>query len=439
MAADQWGLVTAAQAKDFGISAVQLLRLTQAGQLENVGRGVYALPAAGLPRFLEIKVAWLRLQPRVPAWQRPPGSRDSGVVSHACACQLHGLGDIPAPEVEISVPRRRTTTEPFVKLRTAALEPADITMADGLPVTTVTRTITDLLRARTDGGHTGGVIADAERRDLVDLAALATAVQPYARNYGLPAHASGQDLIEHLVGQAGRVLHAQEVVRAGREGLAVGAELGALDQLMEPYRQMAELAEQALTPYREMAELAEQAFTPYREMESLAQSVAAVLEPYHRARQDIEQMVSGGITAQTRELLSGINAHTQELLDGINARTSIQEALRNALPRVTDAVPGLTAGTGLLRSAALTERHVRRARPVLPAEHLTAAVQALNPSLALPSVMSPQTRAALQRADLPVPDEADTVPARQAEPQAAADRADRPGGAEPADPPAEDR
>lgn len=240
VAADQWGLVTSAQARDLGLSGVRLKRLTEAGLLESVGRGVYALPAVGLPQHLEIKVAWLRLQPKVPAWDRPLGSQDSGVVSHASACQLHGLGDIPAPDVEISVPRRRTTTEPFVRLRTACLDAADITVVDGLPVTTAARTIVDLLHAKADGGHVGGVIADAERRDLVDIDALADAVQPHARKYGLPAAATGHELIEHLVGQAGRTLHRQEVARAGEEGLAIGAELGVLARYFDtvaPFRE----------------------------------------------------------------------------------------------------------------------------------------------------------------------------------------------------------
>ncbi|WP_326752507.1 type IV toxin-antitoxin system AbiEi family antitoxin domain-containing protein [Streptomyces hirsutus] len=240
MAVDQWGLVTAAQARGLGVSGVQLMRLTEAGLLESVGRGVYALPAVGLPRHLEIKVAWLRLQARVPAWDRPLGSRDSGVVSHTSACQLHDLGDIPAPDVEISVPRRRTTTEPFVRLRTACLGAADITVVDGLPVTTAARTIVDLLHTKADGGHVGGVIADAERRDLVDIDALADAVQPHARKYGLPAAATGHELIEHLVGQAGRTLHFQEVARAGEEGIAIGAQLGVLTRYLDagkPFRE----------------------------------------------------------------------------------------------------------------------------------------------------------------------------------------------------------
>ncbi|MEU3795995.1 type IV toxin-antitoxin system AbiEi family antitoxin domain-containing protein [Streptomyces fructofermentans] len=217
-AADQWGLVTATQAKRLGLSGVQLLRLTEADLLESVGHGVYALPAAGIPPHLEIKIAWLRLEPQAFAWERAIDSPDSGVVSHASACQLHALGDIPASDAEISVPRRRTTIVPSVRLRTAALKPADITVIDGLPVTTATRTIVDLLRARADGGHVGGVIADAEHRDLVDIDLLADRVQPAAARYGLGTAATGHELIEHLVNQAGRSLHSQDVIVAHQMG-----------------------------------------------------------------------------------------------------------------------------------------------------------------------------------------------------------------------------
>ncbi|MEV7004126.1 type IV toxin-antitoxin system AbiEi family antitoxin domain-containing protein [Streptomyces sp. NPDC093982] len=224
-AADQWGLVTTAQAKELGLNAVQLLRLTETGLLENVSRGVYFLSTSGMPQHLDIKAAWLRLQPAEFAWNRPAGHPDSGVISHASACQLQELGDIPTPNVEITVPRRRTTNEPFVRLRTALLDPSEITVVDGLPVTTATRTITDLLQAKADGGHIGGVIAEAERRDLITVDDLADHIQPYTRKYGLKATATGRDLIDHLVAQADERLRRQEVDQASQEGFDAAVHL----------------------------------------------------------------------------------------------------------------------------------------------------------------------------------------------------------------------
>ncbi|MFE6911885.1 type IV toxin-antitoxin system AbiEi family antitoxin domain-containing protein [Streptomyces erythrochromogenes] len=224
-AADQWGLITAAQAKRVGLSAVQILRLVESGLIENVGRGVYVLRTAVFPSHLELRVAWLRLMPTVFASERRVGDKDSGVISHASACQLHGLGDIPAPAAEISVPRRRTTTEPFVHLRTAKLEPADITLVEGLPVTTPRRTILDLLRSKADGGHLGGVIADAERRDLITLEELESDVRPFAHAYGLPRRSTGVELMEHLVSQGDQRLRSQEVALASQQGFATAVRL----------------------------------------------------------------------------------------------------------------------------------------------------------------------------------------------------------------------
>src|SRR6266581_1799366 len=99
-ASGQWGLVTAAQARIAGVDQVTLLRLREAGLVDPVGRGVYLLAGAAPPTHLEIRVAWLRLDSARPAWHRGRLDPDGGVVSHRSACLLHGLGDIPAPEVE---------------------------------------------------------------------------------------------------------------------------------------------------------------------------------------------------------------------------------------------------------------------------------------------------------------------------------------------------
>lgn len=223
IAADQWGLLTAKQAAEQGVSGVRLKRLTDNGLLQHVGRGVYIVPGAGYPQHLEIKVAWLRLAPSKAAWQRSTTDPDSGVVSHTSACLLHDLGDIPAGNVEITVPRRRVTRDPDIHLLTGYLEPEDITLVDGLPVTTAERTIIDLLRARADAGHIGGVIADAEHRDLITTKSLSARVAPFAKAYGVAPAADGRVLIDHLVTQAGARLRADDVRDVARVAYGRGA------------------------------------------------------------------------------------------------------------------------------------------------------------------------------------------------------------------------
>jgi hypothetical protein len=164
---------------------------------------VYLSCGAPAPTYLEIWIAWLRLDPGRPAWERDGRGAKDGVVSHRSACLLHQLGDIPAPNVEMTVPMRLTTREPWVKLRRhdGPLPAEEITFVDGLPVTTVDRTVLDLLRDGVDGGHVGGVIADAERRGLLDLRALARQVGQFGRYYATPG-APGAELLAALKAQA---------------------------------------------------------------------------------------------------------------------------------------------------------------------------------------------------------------------------------------------
>ncbi|WP_329453285.1 type IV toxin-antitoxin system AbiEi family antitoxin domain-containing protein (plasmid) [Streptomyces sp. NBC_01724] len=223
IAADQWGLVTTAQAEAAGVSRVDLGRLADADLLDRAARSVYQVPGATPAAHLDIKVAWLRLDPAVPAWERRIGDDRSGVVSHASACQLHIVGDIPADDVELSVPRRRTTREPGVSFHRTVVPTQDITVIDGLPVTTIDRTICDLLRTRADAGHVGRVIADADQRGLIDTRLLAPRVQPYARFYGMLRTAEGTELLESLADQAGFTLRDQQMTSAGERAALASA------------------------------------------------------------------------------------------------------------------------------------------------------------------------------------------------------------------------
>lgn len=194
----QWGLVTAAQAVRAGVDRVTLARLADAGHLQPVRRGVYALDAAPEPRLREQQAVWLSLNPTVPSWERPKLDPGGGVVSHTSATIAHGVGDLVADAVELTTPRRRTSRDPAVRLRVGQLTEDEVVLLDGLPVTSLERTILDLLDRRTDASHVAQVVRDSIDEHRLDLPALTSRMGPHARAYGLKTR-DGNRLLDHLL------------------------------------------------------------------------------------------------------------------------------------------------------------------------------------------------------------------------------------------------
>jgi hypothetical protein len=194
----QWGLVTAAQAKEAEVDSVALARMTEAGLLIRVRRGVYQLTAAEEALHLAEKSAWLALHPTAPAWERPKLDVNGGVVSHRSAARLHDLGELVSRRIEITVPRRRTTRDPEVMLRQRALTDEEITIVDGLPVTSIERTVIDLLDDHADASHIGQILLQAHGRGALDLDAVGPRVSRFSRRYGIKGN-NGHALVDHLL------------------------------------------------------------------------------------------------------------------------------------------------------------------------------------------------------------------------------------------------
>jgi predicted transcriptional regulator of viral defense system len=208
--ADQWGLVTTAQANTAGVDNSTLHRLTEAGLLDRVVPRVYAASTAVEDRLRPHQAAWLLLEPDVPAWERSPLGRNGGVVSHRSAATALAVGDLVESQVEISVPRRRTTRNPGVRLRVRTLVAEEVTEVNGLPVTTVERTVDDLLDDGVDGGHVGDLIAHALRRGLTTRQLLIPRLGRHCRRLGVRGH-DGDTALRQLLTQAttGHRRHAQ--------------------------------------------------------------------------------------------------------------------------------------------------------------------------------------------------------------------------------------
>lgn len=197
LAAEQWGLVTTSQARNVGASPQMLARLTNRGALERMAHGIYRLSGAPPSPLDDLRAVWLALDPNRNASER---RRDElpVVVSHRSAAALHELGDLEADDLEFTSTVRKQTRRPDVRIHRLPLDHDEWTLVDGLPVTTIARTIGDLAAARTDGGHLAGAVCHAITRRGADDRRLAAALRPYAHYYGAPLGDGGEFLARLL-------------------------------------------------------------------------------------------------------------------------------------------------------------------------------------------------------------------------------------------------
>lgn len=219
IAAGQWGLLTTAQAAHEGISRLQLARLADAGVLQRLGRGVYATTSSA-GEHLSLRAAWLALDPAHTAELRLADPIAAGVVSHASAAGLHQLGDLLDDQHEFTLAQRKQTARGGIRIHRGDLLAQDVTIAAGLPVTTVERTIADLLRAGHDPEHVAQIIGQGMRRGVIDLTDLVTHLDPLARRHHQP---DGSALLLDIVGLSQAAL-TRELAQspAGQDLLAAG-------------------------------------------------------------------------------------------------------------------------------------------------------------------------------------------------------------------------
>ncbi len=135
LAANQQGFFSAAQAIDVGMSRNSLSYWVDQGRFVHTLRGIYRLVGFYDERPSDhIFPYWLAFGPEA-------------VASHDSALELHDLSDIIAASVHLTVPRRlrSRTSPPNTKVHTIQedLTPQEIAHVDGLPVTSVERTIVD--------------------------------------------------------------------------------------------------------------------------------------------------------------------------------------------------------------------------------------------------------------------------------------------------------
>lgn len=198
----QWGMVTSAQASARGVSHMNLTRLAESGALIRLSHGVYRDAGAPSGEHEELRVAWLASEPTKLAWERLKRDIDKVVVSGESASRLHNIGEFRASRSELTTSIRKQTQRPDIRYRTRKLTREDVTVREGLPVTTRERTIADLVEDRQDLSLVGHALRDAARTSRLDIDRIVDLLSPLAERNGY-RKGDGAAVLDHLMELAG--------------------------------------------------------------------------------------------------------------------------------------------------------------------------------------------------------------------------------------------
>jgi very-short-patch-repair endonuclease len=150
-------VISAAQLLDAGLSRDEIATRVRMGRLHRLHRGVYA-------------VGHMALTPRSHEMAAVLACGSDALLSHRSAAVLWGLLR-SATRIEVTAPRSRRAKRGIVVHTSRRLHTDDRAVVDGIPVTSVARTLVDLAQDLTER-RLGDAVHEAEVRRLFDLRAI---------------------------------------------------------------------------------------------------------------------------------------------------------------------------------------------------------------------------------------------------------------------------
>lgn len=165
LAEEQDGLFTSKEARSLGIQDSVLVRLRQRGRLERRSRGVYRIVHYPAERLAQYREAIL--------WAQASNGPERIALSHETALLLYEISDVNPPRVNLTIPvsaRMRRVHPKWIEIHRADLAAEDIQLHEGMPTTTVERSILDVLAATHRSDFARQAITDALRKGLLDPA-----------------------------------------------------------------------------------------------------------------------------------------------------------------------------------------------------------------------------------------------------------------------------
>ncbi len=173
-AGEQHGLLARRDLLELGFGHAAIEHRLATGRLHRVMRGVYAVGWPGLTRERRWMAAVLACGPEA-------------ALSHRSAAALWGIGEERRRLVNVSVRRRCEVRPARVRARSRPSLPAgDVTIYEGIPVTTPARTLVNL------AGEVGAeelerCVNEADKRDRIDPEALRAALAGFRGERGVRA------------------------------------------------------------------------------------------------------------------------------------------------------------------------------------------------------------------------------------------------------------
>src|SRR4051812_23942207 len=159
LAEAQHGVVAIWQLLELGLGRKAIEYWLRTGRLQPLYRGVYAVGHTALSLNGRLLAAVFSAGPLA-------------VLSHRNAAMLWGLLKDSRPVIDVTTPDRGRTSKSRVRVhRVRSLHPDDVAVVDGVPVTSIARTLFDIARTEKPR-HLRYALDQAERLRLLDVRAL---------------------------------------------------------------------------------------------------------------------------------------------------------------------------------------------------------------------------------------------------------------------------
>jgi very-short-patch-repair endonuclease len=159
LAEEQYGVVGLGQLEEIGWGGAAVRKRGQSGRLHRIHAGVFAVGHRSLGRRGEQMAAVL-------------ACGDGAVLSHGSAAELWGFGAGSAARIDVTAPNRRGRSPSGITAhRDGTIQGADHLEIDGIPCTTVPRTLLDLAGS-SSVGDLRRALSEAEVLRLLDKPAV---------------------------------------------------------------------------------------------------------------------------------------------------------------------------------------------------------------------------------------------------------------------------